>query len=217
MIYLVEDEPAIAEAIAAHLERHGFAVQRFSRARAAEAALLEHPAELLLLDVHLLDGDEAGFELVEHVRAAGLTLPILMLTSRDAVGDRILGLNAGADDYLPKPFDLGELLARIHALLRREARVKTNRLERGPLQLDFAARSVLWQGRAVTLTPREYALLELLARSPERVFSPEALIDNVWREGVSNSNVVRVYIHYLRSKLAPEIVEKVSGGYRLGV
>jgi two-component system response regulator QseB len=217
MIYLVEDEPAIREAVSAYLGRHGFRVQPFDQARDAEAALLEHPPELLLIDVHLLDGDEAGFELVEHVRAAGLTLPILMLTSRDAVGDRILGLNVGADDYLPKPFDLGELLARIHALLRREWRVKTNRLERGPLHLDFAERSVLWKGQPVTLTPREYALLELLARSPERIFSTEALIDNVWGEGVSSSNVVRVYIHYLRTKLAPEIVAKVSGGYRLGV
>ncbi len=217
MIYLVEDEPAIREAVAAHLLRHGFELQHFGRASDAEIALLERPADLMLLDIHLKDGDEAGLRLLERVRAAGMSLPVLLLTSRDAVSDRIHGLNAGADDYLPKPFDLGELVARIHALLRRESRVKTNRLERGPLRLDFAERSVVWHERPVTLTPREYALLELFARSPERIFSREELIDQVWGEGASNSNVVRVYIHYLRSKLDPQIIEKVSGGYRLGI
>lgn len=217
MIFLLEDEPHIAEPIVTRLKRQGYDVHWFRSQGKAEEALLEHLPSLVLVDVHLLDGDEAGFDFLKTVRESGLSMPILMLTARDAVEDRILGLDLGADDYLPKPFDLGEVEARVRALLRRSSEVKENKLVRGSLEIDFATRGVKWQGFEVALTPREYALLETFARNPTRIFSSEELIDRVWQDGAENSNVVRVYVHYLRNKLDSSVVEKVSGGYRLGV
>ncbi len=217
MIFLLEDETAIAEPIVTRLKRQGYEVHWFRSRGKAEKTLLERTPDLILIDVHLLDGDEAGFEFLRSVREGGFSMPILMLTARDAVEDRIVGLDLGADDYLPKPFDLGEVEARVRALLRRSSEVKENKLERGKLELDFSTRNVKWQGFEVTLTPREYALLETFARNPTRIFSSEELIDRVWHDSAENSNVVRVYVHYLRNKLDSSSIEKVSGGYRLGV
>ncbi len=216
MIFFLEDEAVIAEPVIARLNRQGYEVKWFRSRNDAEKALLESVPELVLLDVHLTDGDEAGFEFLQTLRESGLSMPILMLTARDAVEDRILGLDLGADDYLPKPFDLSEVLARVRALLRRTTEVKENKIIHGSLELDFELRKVLWQGQEVSLTPREYALLELFARNPTRVFSSHELVERVWHENVENNNVVRVYIHYLRNKLNSNIIEKVSGGYRLG-
>jgi two-component system, OmpR family, response regulator QseB len=217
MIFLLEDETAIAEPVITRLKRQGHDVHWFRSRKDAEQALLEHLPDLILIDVHLLDGDEAGFEFLQSVRGSGLAMPILMLTARDAVEDRVLGLDLGADDYLPKPFDLAEVAARVRALLRRNSEVKENKLVRGNLELDFSTRNVKWQGLEVALTPREYTLLETFARNPTRIFSSEELIDRVWQDGAENSNVVRVYVHYLRNKVDSSLVEKVSGGYRLGV
>lgn len=216
MIYLVEDEASLAEAILASLRHLGYELHWFQRADAALEMLLEKPATLAIIDINLLDGEEAGFALVREIRELGFDMPVLMLTARDAVEDRIQGLDVGADDYLAKPFDLSELHARIRALLRRVSQVKQNSLQRGALELDFSTNEVRWKGQAIRLTPREYALLELLARNPERVFSAEEVLDRIWGEA-ENSNVVRTYVHYLRNKLDNSIIEKVSGGYRLGV
>ena len=216
MIYLVEDEANIAEPVVASLQRQGYEAAWFQSAKAAVGSLIEKPAELLIVDVNLLDGEDAGFMLVQEAREMGLGMPILMLTARDAVDDRVQGLDVGADDYLAKPFALSELLARVRALLRRVSQVKQNQVKRGGFDLDLVSHEVRWQGRAVRLTPREYRLLEVLARNPERVFSADELLDRVWGE-TRNSNVVRTYVHYLRSKIHADVVEKVSGGYRLGV
>jgi two-component system, OmpR family, response regulator QseB len=216
MIFLLEDESSIAEPVIARLKRQGYEVRWFRSRMDAETVLLEGLPDLILIDVHLTDGDEAGFEFLRSVRESGLTMPVLMLTARDAVADRVMGLDLGADDYLPKPFDLAEVAARVRALLRRNSAVKENKLVRGGLELDFTTRRVKWQGLEVSLTHREYALLETFARNPARIFSSEELIDRVWHEEAENSNVVRVYIHYLRNKLSSEVIEKVSGGYRLG-
>jgi two-component system, OmpR family, response regulator QseB len=216
MIFFLEDEVSIAEPVIARLNRQGYEVCWFRSRAEAEKALLESVPELVLIDVHLQDGEEAGFEFLQMIRESGLTMPILMLTARDAVEDRVLGLDLGADDYLPKPFDLSEVSARVRALLRRTSEIKENKLIHGDLELDFELRTVLWRGHEIALTPREYTLLEVFARNPTRVFSTEELIDRVWNEKIENSNVVRVYIHYLRNKLNSSIVEKISGGYRLG-
>lgn len=216
MIYIIEDESNIAEPIVASFKKLDYEVTWFQRSDEALTRLLDKPADLLIVDVHLADGEEAGFELVNAVRNLGMTMPILMLTARDAVADRIQGLDVGADDYLAKPFDLNELMARVRALLRRVSQVKQNYLLRGELELNFSINAVRWQNKEVRLTPREYALLEVLARNPERVFSAEELLDRVWGE-TENSNVLRTYVHYLRSKLHNDVVAKVSGGYRLGV
>jgi two-component system response regulator QseB len=215
VICFVEDEASIAKPVAATLSHHGYEVRWFRRADEARCYLLDHPADLLIVDIKLLDGDNAGFELAHEVRQMGLTMPILMLTARDAVVDRIHGLDVGADDYLSKPFDLDELLARVRALLRRVNQLKHNKLVRGPLNLDFINNIVTWHNEIVPLTPREFALLEVLARNPDRVFSPEDLLDRIWGDS-DNSNVLRTYIHYLRNKFSPALIEKVSGGYRLG-
>ncbi len=139
------------------------------------------------------------------------------MTARDALADRVKGLDEGGDDYVVKPFDLPELLARVRALLRRVSEVKQNRLRYGPLELDLASRSVRWEGRAVELSSREYALLERLAMYPGRVYSPEELLDLIWGEGASDPGVVKVCVHHLRSKLDSRVVRTVPGGYRLGV
>jgi two-component system, OmpR family, response regulator QseB len=217
MIFLLEDETAIAEPMITHLTKQGYEVQWFRSRKEAEKALLDRVPDLVLIDVNLTDGDEAGFEFLKALRESGLVMPILMLTARDAIEDRVLGLDLGADDYLPKPFDLSEVLARVRALLRRNSEVKENKLIHGDLEIDFDLRKVLWQTNEVALTPREYALLDLFARNPTRVFSSDEIIDRVWNEKVENSNVVRVYVYYLRNKLTSDIIEKVSGGYRLGV
>jgi two-component system, OmpR family, response regulator QseB len=217
MIFFLEDEVVIAEPVIACLNRQGYEVQWFRSHVEAEKALLESVPDLVLLDVNLADGDEAGFEFLQTIRESGLSMPILMLTARDAVEDRVLGLDLGADDYLPKPFDLTEVSARVRALLRRTSEVKENKLIHGDLELDFELHNVLWQGHEIALTPREYALLELFARNPTRVFSTDELIDRVWSKGVQNRNVVRVYVHYVRHKLDTRVIEKISGGYRLGV
>ena len=216
-ILLVEDEEAIAEPLIAGLRRQGYRVIWERSGKEAEEELVETPPDLLIVDVHLLDGEEAGFLLVQRAREMRLSAPILMLTARDAIEDRIRGLDVGADDYLPKPFAATELSARIRALLRRVQQVKENKLVRGELSIDFRSRTVRLQERTVSLTTREYALLELLARNPDRIFSSEEIIDRVWEERATNTSVVRVYVHYLRSKMGRDIIAKVSRGYRLGI
>jgi two-component system, OmpR family, response regulator QseB len=216
-VLLVEDEEAIATPLASGLERHGYTVEWVQSSHEADAVLLEQPPDLLILDVYLLDGEEAGFELLKRVREAGFTMSVIMLTARDALADRVQGLEMGADDYLAKPFAFAELLARVRALQRRVNQIKENQLERGPLTVDFATREVRWQGEGVPLTGKEYGLLELLARNPERIFSVETILERVWSEEADNPNLIRVYVYHLRKKLGEEIVEKVSGGYRLGV
>lgn len=215
-LLLVEDEAAIAEPIVAGFKRHGFAVTWVRRARQADEVIVERPPDLMVIDVNLLDGEEAGFELLGRVREMELTVPVLMLTARDAVEDRVLGLEGGADDYLAKPFAFAELLARVRALLRRVSQIKENQFKRGTLEVDFSTHEARLNAQVVPLTAREFAVLELLARSPERVFRPDEVLERVWGEETDNLGVVRVYVHYLRQKLGEGVVEKVSGGYRLG-
>ena len=214
---LVEDEEGLRRPLAAMLRHQGYEVWEADSLAAAWDAFVEAEPDLVSLDIMLPEGEDAGFRFAEEIREAGYQGPILFVTARDAVDDRVRGLDLGGDDYLVKPFDLEEYAARVRALLRRGSPVKKSRLERGPLVVDFAARRVYWQGREVALTGREFALLELLALNPDRVYSAEELLERLFPGTESGLKIVRVYVHRLRQKLGPEVVATVSGGYRLGV
>lgn len=172
----------------------------------------------LILDIGL--PDRSGLEVAREIRAGGDPVPILMLTARDAVDDRVRGLDAGADDYLVKPFAFEELAARLRALVRRSSREPHGpRLEAGPLALDEADRSVTVDGRPLPLTPREFALLECFLRHPGRLLTRDNLLDAAWPYGIAvTPNTVEAYVHRLREKLgsAGALIQTERGvGYRL--
>jgi DNA-binding response OmpR family regulator len=216
-ILLVEDEASLREPIAAYARSMGYDVDEADTIEAAREALYDAEPDLVILDVMLPEGVDAGFEFASELREAGFDGPVLFITARDAVEDRVRGLDLGGDDYLTKPFSLEELAARVRALLRRQGSVRRSYFERGPLRVDFAARRVLWEGREVALSGREFALVELFALHPERVYSAEELLERLFPGADSGLKIVRVYVHRLRSKLGPAVVETVAGGYRLGV
>ncbi len=216
-LLLVEDEPNIARPVIRALEAQGHQVRHAPDLTSARELLVEAEPDLMLLDVRLPESQDGGFILAREARSAGYKGPILFMTARDALADRVMGLDEGGDDYVVKPFDLPELLARVRALLRRVSEVKQSRVQYGPLELDLANRSVRWDGRAVELSAREYALLERLALFPERTYSPEELLDLIWGEEASDTGVVKVCVHHLRNKLDSQVVRTVPGGYRLGI
>jgi len=214
-LLLLEDDPMIGEAIRAGLKRDGFAVDWVRAADAAQHALDSEPFELLLLDLGLPGGD--GLELLEALRGRGSTLPVLIITARDALADRVAGLDAGADDYLVKPFDLDELAARIRALLRRRSGRSEPRLEHLGVALEPATHRVTRDGVEVALSPREFALLELLLERPGAILSRSQLEERLygWGEEIE-SNAVEVHIHGLRRKLGAQFIRTVRGvGYRV--
>lgn len=171
---------------------------------------------MCVLDLGLPDED--GLQLLSRWRRQAVELPVLVLTARDAVGQRIEGLQTGADDYLVKPFDLHELAARLHALLRRAAGRSVDWIVLGDVKVDLAASQALRDGAAVDLSRREWALLSALLQSPGRVLSLEQLRDSLYGYSLDvESNAVNVHVHHLRRKLGTDIVETVRGvGFRLG-
>jgi len=214
-ILLVEDDPALGEAVRDHLRSLAHAVDREERLAWAEAALRAVPYDLVLLDLGLPDGD--GLAFLKRLRARGDTTPVIVLTARDRIGERIAGLEAGADDYLVKPFDLGELAARVAAVARRYAGDPNPLLEIGPLLVDRGRRIVTREGAPVTLSAREWALLEALALRPGAIVSKERLEELLYPMGEEvESNAVEVAVSRLRKKLGAEVIETVRGlGYRL--
>ncbi|EMR44965.1 response regulator transcription factor [Pseudomonas putida] len=215
-VLLCEDDDLIAAGICAGLTAQGLTVDRVGNAAAAGAMLQAAQFDVMILDLGLPDED--GLKLLRRLREKGETLPVLVLTARDAVTDRVDGLQAGADDYLLKPFDLRELAARLHTLLRRVAGRAVNVIEHGPLRYDPSSCEATLAGQHVDLSRREQALLQALLQNPGRVLSSEQLKDCVY--GFSDeveSNALNVHIHHLRRKLGNGIVETVRGlGYRLG-
>jgi two-component system copper resistance phosphate regulon response regulator CusR len=200
-ILLVEDEPDAARMIAKGLREHAYAVDvaQDGEAAAYQAQIADYDA--IVLDVMLPLKD--GLAVSRELRKEGASVPILMLTARDSVEARIAGLDSGADDYLTKPFDFGELLARLRALIRRSARpLLPETLRIGDLELDTRSHRVLKKGREVTLTAREYALLEYLARRAGEVVGRAEISEHVWDESYDPfSNVIEVYVRRLRRKL----------------
>src|SRR5690554_6857888 len=215
-VLLVEDDPLIAQGLVAGLELQGFTLDHMAHARAAEQALQLGHFDVMILDLGLPDED--GLQLLTRLRSQGKDLPVLILSARDTVLQRVAGLQAGADDYLLKPFDLRELAARLHSLQRRASGRSVNPVRHGALQYDPSTRVALLDGRPVELTRREHALLEALLRNPGRILSGEQLKNALY--GISEeveSNALNVHIHHLRRKLGNRIIETVRGlGYRLG-
>ncbi len=216
-ILLLEDERDIREPLAALLRHQGHEVDEAGSLAEAREAVIEAEPDLAVLDVMLPEGEDAGFRFAKELREAGYSGPILFVTARDAVEDRVAGLDLGGDDYLTKPFSLKEFAARVRALLRRQSRVHSSVFERGPLKVDYAARRVFWDGREVSLSAREFALLELFTLYPDRVYDAEELLDRLFPGTDSGLRIVRVYVHRLRQKLGPEVIATVPGGYRLGL
>jgi len=214
-LLLVEDDAMIGESIRAGLRQDGHAVDWVTDGRAAETAIRTEPYAMVLLDLGLPRKD--GYAVLEDLRRSGNPVPVLILTARDAVADRVRGLDRGADDYLVKPFDLDELSARVRAVLRRHAGRTEAVIRVGPLEIDTAARRVRLDGREVAVSAREYALLEALADRPGAYLSRAQLEERLygWDEEIA-SNAVEVHIHALRRKLAPELIRNVRGlGYTL--
>ena len=205
----------IGEAIRAGLKREGFAVDWMHEAAAARAALATEPFDLLLLDLGLPGSD--GLTLLKGLRGRGAALPVLIITARDAVSDRVAGLDAGADDYLIKPFDLDELGARIRALLRRRGARPAVLLEHLGVRVDPASHEVTRDGAAVALSPREFALLQLLMERPGTILSRAQIEERLYGFGEEvESNAVEVHIHGLRRKLGAAFILTVRGvGYRV--
>lgn len=212
-ILLAEDDELLGSGLKAGLDQHGFAVDWVRDGVAAERELLAAQHEAAVLDLGLPRQD--GLDALAAVRAKGVRTPILILTARDAIDSRIEGLDGGADDYLIKPVDLGELAARLRALVRRAHGVPTARLTVGEVSLDSAARQV-WRGEAlVELSVREFDLLHVFMRNAGRVLTREQIETHLYQWGSEvSSNAVEVHIHNLRRKLGAELIETIRGvGY----
>ncbi len=214
---MVEDEERLARALQRGLTGEGFAVDIAGDGPSGLEAARHGQYDAVILDV-MLPG-LSGYRVIQALRAEGNWVPVLMLSAKDGEYDQADGLDAGADDYLTKPFSYVVLLAKVRALLRRGAPERPAVLEVGPLTLDPASRRVTLRGEPVNLTLREYALLEYLMRRPGMVLSKIELLDHVWDAAEdTDPNVVEVYVGYLRRKLGRDAVETVRGaGYRLGV
>jgi len=214
-ILLVEDDDMIGKAVVAALKTEGYAADWVREGETAQTALLHDVYDLALLDLGLPGKD--GLQVLKELRARNVELPVLIITARDAVEDRIAGLDSGADDYLVKPFDVDELIARSRAIVRRRAGRASPEISHGALLLDPAKRQVRFRGQRVELSAREFAVLEALAREPGAVVSRARLEESIygWGEEVG-SNAVEVYLHHLRKKLDAKLIANVRGvGYRL--
>jgi len=217
-VLIVEDEARIASFLTKGLRAAGFTPRVVTRGEQAVEAVLMGGVDLVLLDVGLPDVD--GFEVLERLRGQGVRTPIIMLTARSSVADRVAGLENGADDYMPKPFSFEELVARVRLRLRPtapEGGADGHLIEHDGLVLDLRTRRVSVEGRWVDLSAREFSLAETFMRHPGQVLSREQLLERVWGMDFDpGSNVVDVYVSYLRGKLGRQRLETVRGvGYRL--
>ena len=215
-LLIAEDDPLIGDGLRAGLRQRGFQVDWVRDGHAAERELLAEPYAAAVLDLGLPLKD--GLDVLAEVRGRGLTTPVLVLTARDAVPDRVRGLDLGADDYVVKPIDLDELAARLRALVRRSHGQPQEMLQSGDVALDPAARAVTQGGERVTLSTREFDLLHALMLNAGRVLSREQIEQRLysWGEEV-DSNAVEVHVHHLRRKLGAALITTVRGvGYTLG-
>ena len=219
-VLLVEDDVRLVRVMRRILEEEAHVVEAAHDGPTGADLALTGSFDVVVLDVMLPGID--GFEVCRRIRAAGIDTPVLMLTARDAVEDRVLGLDSGADDYLAKPFAFAELLARLRALGRRRNNVSGEVLTVEDLTLNPAMRVVKRAGRVIELTTKEFILLEYLMRHPQQVLTRTQILDHVWGYAfASDTNVVDIYIHYLRNKVdkgfgSPLITTVRGVGYRLG-
>ena len=218
-VLVVEDDPAMADLLVRALTREGHAVDRADKGVDALWAATEREYDAVVLDAMIPEPD--GFEVCRRLRAAGRWMPILLLTARDRVDDRVAGLDAGADDYLTKPFALAELFARLRVLLRRPATERPAVLQVGDLTLDPATHQVRRAGESLEITPKAFAVLEYLMRRPGEVVTRTALLDHAWDDAFDGgSNVVDAYVKRVRDVIdrpgEASLLETIRGvGYRL--
>ncbi len=215
-ILLVEDDELLASGLITALTRANHHVDHVGDGQKAIHALTDGEFDIAILDLGLPKID--GTEVLSTIRQKGNHIPVLILSARDATKDRILGLDLGADDYLTKPFELDELLARLRVLERRRSGNTVNQIKIGDLIIDLTSLSVTWKGAPLDLQRREFALLKKLAESPHQVFNRSQLEEFLygWSDGVE-SNTIDVHIHNLRKKINPNIVKTLRGvGYRIG-
>jgi len=212
-VLVVEDDALLGDAIQAGLKQSGYAVDWMKDGISAEQALATEPYAAVVLDMGL--PRLSGLELLRRLRGRNAPLPVLILTAMDTVNDRIKGLDAGADDYLVKPFDMGELAARLRALIRRASGKTEPLLQIAGIRLDPAAHRVLYRDKPVDLSAREFALLHALMLNAGKVLSRAQLEEQLYAWGDEiESNAVEVHIHHLRRKLFPELIETIRGvGY----
>jgi len=219
LVLVVDDDQRIASAIRRALIYEGYQVEVARDGPVALTHVRERPPDLMILDVMLPGLD--GMEVARRLQAGGGEFPILMLTAKDGTSDRVRGLDAGADDYLVKPFAYEELLARVRALLRRSAPRRPRTIRYADISMDLGAHEVKRDGRVIALTAKEFDLLELFVRNPRQVLTRERIMDAVWGfDFGATSNVVDVYVGYLRQKLedggAPRVIQTLRGvGYVL--
>ena len=199
-LLVVEDDAPLADGLASSLRQSGYAVDWIADGNAAQTALITQDYDLVILDLSLPGKD--GFALLSHLRSQNKRLPVLILSARDASAERVRGLDLGADDYLTKPFDLGELEARVRALIRRSQGMTTDTVQLGGLRVDTKARRALLNGTPIDLTGREYALLELLALRAGHVVSKQQIADNLCEWGDEMSpGAIEIHVHRVRKKL----------------
>ncbi len=212
-LLLVEDDQLLGDGLRAGLAQQGYTVDWLSDGESAEAALKSEHYELVVLDINL--PRRSGLEVLASLRKRGDGVPVLLLTARDTVEDRIRGLDSGADDYLVKPFDLDELNARLRALARRHSGRASAEIRHGELVVDPAGHSVTLAGKSVTLSPREFAVLQMLLENSGKVLSRARLEEGLYSwDSEVESNAVEVYIHHLRKKLGSELIRTIRGiGY----
>ena len=216
-VLLIEDTHGLGEAVREQIADDGHAVDWVQNLALAQASVRSTRYDLILLDLMLPDG--RGLDFLRQQRAAGDSTPVIILTARDQISDRIAGLNVGADDYLVKPFDLFELSARVAAVARRYSGSPNPLLKIGALTIDNAARSILRDGQRVDLTGREWALFEAFIQRPGALLSKAQLEDRLYEFGAEiESNTIEVYISRLRKKLGHDLIETVRGlGYKFDV
>jgi two-component system, OmpR family, response regulator len=216
-VLLIEDEPHLGSAVQEHIRAAGHAVDWFERLEPAEHAMRTVSYDALLLDLHLPDG--RGLDFLRKLRRRGAALPVVILTARDLVSDRIEGLRAGADDYIVKPFDLEEVNARLEAVSRRYIGSVLPVLQIGPVELECESKVARADGHPVELSAREWAVIEVLARRPNSTVSKEQIEDALYAFGEEiESNTIEVYVSRIRRKLGRDFIRTIRGlGYRLGV
>jgi DNA-binding response OmpR family regulator len=215
-VLITEDDTTIRSSLGQSLREQNYAVDEACSATEARGLLENYEFDALIMDVRLPEGGNAGFELIASLRETGLASPVLFLTARDSLADRVAGLDAGGDDYLVKPFELEEVHARLRALLRRARPSVSKVFEYNDFKLDWQAHLVTKAEQPVHLTAKEFGILEVLVSNPGRVFSREEITDRVWGSDFeAETNVVDVYVKNLRRKLGAWVVETVvSMGYR---
>jgi len=217
-ILLIEDDKKISAAVAKHLKAEGYAVDIAADGLTGEELAKVNDNDVIILDVMLPQQD--GWKTCAHIRRAGILTPILMLTALDSIDNRIAGLDLGADDYLPKPFHIGELLARIRSLARRRSEVRSAVIERFGIRLNLSARRAWRDGNEIPLTAKEFALLELLMMNPDKVLTRETISEHLWDMNFEpKSNVIESFVKFLRQKIDrgynARLIHTVRGaGYR---